>query len=66
MSLLDEEEYLRWVEMARRPLRSVERDLMGGDYNWACFKAHKPLNTLLWGCCMVWEWVHTATAFQLC
>ena len=29
MSLLDEEEYLRWVEMARRPLRSVERDLLG-------------------------------------
>jgi len=41
MSLLDEEEYLRWVEMARRTLRSAERDLMGGDYNWACFKAHQ-------------------------
>jgi HEPN domain-containing protein len=30
--LLDEEEYLRWVEMARRTLRSAERDLDGGDY----------------------------------
>jgi HEPN domain-containing protein len=34
--LLDEEEYLRWVEMARRTLRSAERDLDGGDY-----KAHQ-------------------------
>ena len=42
MSLLDEEEeYIRWVEMARRTLRSAERDLLGGDYNWACFKAHQ-------------------------
>jgi HEPN domain-containing protein len=34
--LLDEEEYLRWVEMARRTLRSAERYLDGGDY-----KAHQ-------------------------
>jgi HEPN domain-containing protein len=40
LDLLDEEEYLRWVEMARRTLRSAERDLEGGDHNWACFKAH--------------------------
>ena len=30
--MLDEEEYLRWVEMARRTLRSAERYLDGGDY----------------------------------
>ncbi len=39
--MLDEEEDLRWVEMARRTLRSAERDLDGGDYNWACFKTHQ-------------------------
>jgi HEPN domain-containing protein len=51
--LLDEGEFRRWIESARRTLRSAVRDLEGGDYNWACFKAHqaaeKALKALLWG-----------------
>jgi len=39
--LLDEEEFDRWMEMARKTLKSAERDLEGGDYNWACFKAQQ-------------------------
>jgi len=27
--------------MARRTLESARRDVEGGDYNWACFKAHQ-------------------------
>ena len=50
---LDEEEYRRWLESARRTLESARGDLQRGDYNWACFKAHqaaeKALKALLWG-----------------
>lgn len=38
---MDCEEYRRWIDMAERTLRSAERDVEAGDYNWACFKAHQ-------------------------
>jgi len=51
--LLDEPEFRRWMESARKTLMSAERDVSGGDYNWACFKAHqaseKALKAILWG-----------------
>jgi HEPN domain-containing protein len=34
-------EFSRWLAMARRTLESAARDVEGGDYNWACFKAHQ-------------------------
>ncbi len=52
-AILDEAEYERWMESARRTLESARGDLERGDYNWACFKAHqaaeKALKALLWG-----------------
>ncbi|HDI86176.1 MAG TPA: HEPN domain-containing protein [Candidatus Korarchaeota archaeon] len=51
--MLDEEEYNRWMSSARHTLRSARRDLEGGDYNWACFKAQQAaefaLKAYLWG-----------------
>ncbi len=51
--MLDEAEFNRWIESAKRTLESARRDLQHGDYNWACFKAHqaaeKALKGLLWG-----------------
>lgn len=51
--MLDEPEFSRWIESAKRTLDSARRDLAHGDYNWACFKAHqaawKALKALLWG-----------------
>jgi HEPN domain-containing protein len=40
-SLLDEREFERWFEAAKRSLESAEGDLDRGDYNWACFKAQQ-------------------------
>jgi HEPN domain-containing protein len=34
-------EFSRWLVMARRTLESARRDAEGGDFNWACFKAHQ-------------------------
>jgi len=39
--MLDESEYLRWMDTAKRILRSAYGDLERGDYNWACFKAQQ-------------------------
>ena len=39
--LLDESEYGRWLEAARRTLESAGGDLGRGDYDWACFKAQQ-------------------------
>ncbi|MEZ0319665.1 MAG: HEPN domain-containing protein [Pyrobaculum sp.] len=50
---MDESEYKRWIDMAERTLKSAFRDAEGGDYNWACFKAHQSaefaLKALLYG-----------------
>jgi len=52
-TMLDAAEYSRWIESARRTLKSARGDLERGDFNWACFKAHqtaeKALKALLWG-----------------
>ncbi|CAB49809.1 HEPN domain-containing protein [Pyrococcus abyssi] len=34
-------EYERWIKQAERNLRSALRDLEGGDYEWASFKAQQ-------------------------
>ncbi|MCD6348182.1 MAG: HEPN domain-containing protein [Candidatus Korarchaeota archaeon] len=51
--MLDEEEYGKWMLMARRTLESAKRDLVGGDYNWACFKSQQAaefaVKAILWG-----------------
>ena len=39
--MLDEAEYLRWMETSKRTLSSAEGDLERGDFNWACFKAQQ-------------------------
>jgi HEPN domain-containing protein len=39
--LVDRAEFSRWLTMARRTLESARRDMEGGDFNWACFKAHQ-------------------------
>jgi len=39
--LLDKEEFLRWIESAKRTLTSAEGDSERGDYNWTCFKAQQ-------------------------
>ncbi len=50
---MDIEEFSRWFESSVKTLRSAERDISAGDFNWACFKAHqaveKALKALLWG-----------------
>jgi len=50
---LDEGEFERWMRSAEATLSSARRDAEGGDYGWACFKAHqaaeKALKALLWG-----------------
>jgi len=38
-TLLDAEEYRRWMEAALRTLESARADAGRGDHNWACFKA---------------------------
>ncbi len=52
-SPLDEAEFRRWLESAKRTLESARRDVSARDYSWACFKAHqageKALKALLWG-----------------
>jgi len=51
--VLDESEFRRWLESARRTLESARHDAEAQFYNWACFKAHqaaeKALKALLWG-----------------
>ena len=51
--MLDEFEYQRWMRSARLTLKSARKDLDGGEYSWACFKAHqaaeKAIKSLLWG-----------------
>ncbi len=51
--MLDEQEYDKWITMAKRTLESAKRDLSGGDYNWACFKSQQAaefaVKALLWG-----------------
>jgi len=39
--VLDEREYGRWFETARRTLESARGDASRGDHNWACFKAQQ-------------------------
>jgi len=39
--LLDEREFERWFEAAKKSLESARGDLDRGDYNWACFKAQQ-------------------------
>ena len=39
--MLDEPEYLRWLNSAKKTLESAHGDLDRGDYNWACFKAQQ-------------------------
>jgi len=39
--VLDEREFERWFEAAKRGLESARGDLDRGDYNWACFKAQQ-------------------------
>ncbi|MDW7977965.1 MAG: HEPN domain-containing protein [Candidatus Caldarchaeum sp.] len=50
---MDDEEYMRWMASARLTFNSAVKDLDGGEYSWACFKAHqaaeKALKALLWG-----------------
>ncbi len=51
--MLDEDEYKRWIAMAKKTLESARRDLEGGDYNWACFKSQQSaefaVKAILWG-----------------
>lgn len=51
--MLDVDEFDRWMKSARKTLESAERDFIGGDYNWSCFKSHqaaeKAIKALLWG-----------------
>lgn len=39
--MLDMHEYVRWINSAKRTLRSAYGDLERGDYNWSCFKAQQ-------------------------
>ena len=39
--MLDEREFERWFEAAKRGLESARGDLDREDYNWACFKAQQ-------------------------
>ncbi|BDG17212.1 MAG: HEPN domain-containing protein [Thermus sp.] len=41
MAPLDREEFARWLAQAHHTLASATRDLEGGDYDWASFKAHQ-------------------------
>ena len=51
--MLDEEEYEKWMSMAKKTLKSAERDLNGGDFNWSCFKSQQAaefaVKAFLWG-----------------
>lgn len=40
-TMLDVEEFERWMEAARRTLASARGDTARGDHNWACFKAQQ-------------------------
>lgn len=44
-TLLDEKEYSRWMNFAKKTLQSAIGDLERGDYNWACFKAQQAAET---------------------
>lgn len=35
-----------WFKQAEKTLKSIKNDIVGGDYNWACFKVTKPRNLL--------------------
>ena len=39
--MLDDKEYLRWINTAKKNIESAYKDLEHGDYNWACFKAQQ-------------------------
>jgi len=39
--ILDQEEFKRWLNMAKQTLKSAKLDLEGEFYNWACFKSHQ-------------------------
>lgn len=39
--LFDTEEFYRWLAQAEQTLRSAEKDMRNGDYNWACFKSQQ-------------------------
>ena len=39
--LFDEEEFNRWFNQAEHTLKSAEKDMKSGDYNWACFKCQQ-------------------------
>ncbi|WP_297420582.1 HEPN domain-containing protein [Thermococcus sp.] len=41
MSMFRRVEHERWMEQAEKTLRSVLRDLEGGDYEWVSFKAQQ-------------------------
>ncbi len=51
--MLDQNEFERWMKSAKHTLNSAERDLEGGYYNWACFKAQQAaefaVKAYLWG-----------------
>ena len=51
--MLDQDEFERWMKSAKHTLNSAERDLEGGYYNWACFKAQQAaefaVKAYLWG-----------------
>lgn len=40
-AMIEELEFRRWHEHARRTLESARRDMGAGDHNWACFKAEQ-------------------------
>jgi len=39
--MFDIDEYERWMKQAEYTLESAKRDLLGGDYSWASFKAQQ-------------------------
>ncbi len=41
MAMFKWSEYERWMKQAEKTLRSALRDLEGGDYEWASFKAQQ-------------------------
>lgn len=41
MNFFDLEESTRWLKQAQHTLSSAERDMLGEDYAWSCFKAQQ-------------------------
>lgn len=37
----DTDEYNRWLGQAKHTFGSAQRDTVGGDFDWACFKAQQ-------------------------